>query len=138
MLEEREILPVGAMEPHALDLRILAATKADPADAVARGDLREDLYYRLNVVRLRTPPLRERREDVPLLFARFLGRAAGRLGRDVPPIDHAIRRRLLEHDWPGNLARAGELRQPGRRRPDAELPLDAGSEGGLVQRVAGL
>lgn len=103
VLEEREVLPVGAMEPHALDLRVLAATKGDPADAVARGALREDLYYRLNVIRLRTPPLRERREDVPLLFARFLSRAAGRLAREVPEIDHAVRRRLLEHDWPGNL-----------------------------------
>tara|TARA_R110002124_G_scaffold4125_3_gene25485 strand:- start:4744 stop:6168 length:1425 start_codon:yes stop_codon:yes gene_type:complete len=103
VLEEREVLPIGAMEPHALDLRILAATKGDPAEAVARGDLREDLYYRLNVVRLRTPPLRERRDDIPLLFARFLGRSADRLGRAVPPIDHAIRRRLIEHDWPGNL-----------------------------------
>ena len=103
VLEEREVLPVGAMEPHALDLRILASTKGDPVEAVARGDLREDLYYRLNVIRLRAPPLRERREDVPLLFARFLSRAASRLGHTVPPIDHAIRRRLLEHDWPGNL-----------------------------------
>lgn len=103
VLEEREIMPVGAPEPHALDLRIVAATKADPAEAVARGDLREDLFYRLNVVRVRIPPLRERREDVPVLFARFLDRAARRLGRDIPPIDHAIRRRLLEHDWPGNL-----------------------------------
>ena len=103
VLEEREVLPLGAMEPHALDLRILAATKDDPIEAVARGDLREDLYYRLNVVRLRTPPLRERREDIPLLFARFLGRAADRLGRDIPPISDAVRRRLLEHEWPGNL-----------------------------------
>lgn len=103
VLEEREILPLGAPEAQALDLRVLAATKSDPAEAVARGDLREDLYYRLNVVRLRTPPLRERREDVPVLFARFLTRAAERLGRDIPTMDHAIRRRLLEHDWPGNL-----------------------------------
>lgn len=103
VLEEREVLPLGAMEPHALDLRVLAATKDDPVEAVARGDLREDLYYRLNVVRLRTPPLRERRDDIPMLFARFLGRAADRLGRDIPPINDAIRRRLLEHDWPGNL-----------------------------------
>lgn len=103
VLEEREVMPLGAGEAHALDLRILAATKSDPAEAVARGDLREDLFYRLNVVRVRIPPLRERREDVPLLFARFLDRAARRLGRDIPTIDHAIRRRLLEHDWPGNL-----------------------------------
>lgn len=103
VLEEREVLPLGAMEPHALDLRVLASTQGDPAEAVARGDLREDLYYRLNVVRLRIPPLRERQDDIPLLFARFLGRAADRLGREVPPIDHAMRRHLIEHAWPGNL-----------------------------------
>lgn len=134
VLEEREILPVGAMEPHALDLRILAATKGDPAEAVARGDLREDLYYRLNVIRLRTPPLRERREDVPLLFARFLGRVSSRLGRPPPPIDHAIRRRLLEHDWPGNLRELANYASEVAVGliPPASRPA---SEEGLVPRV---
>jgi len=103
VLEEREVLVLGASEPRPLDLRVLAAAKGDPAGAVARGDLREDLFWRLNVVRLRVPPLRERREDVPLLFARFLSRAAARLERPLPPIDDAVRRRLLDHDWPGNL-----------------------------------
>jgi two-component system C4-dicarboxylate transport response regulator DctD len=103
VLEEREVLPLGASEPRALDLRVLAAAKGDPADAVARGHLREDLFWRLNVVRLRVPPLRERREDVPLLFARFLARAAARLERPMPAVGDAVRRRLLDHDWPGNL-----------------------------------
>lgn len=134
VLEEREVHPVGAMEPHALDLRILAATKGDPAEAVARGDLREDLYYRLNVIRLRTPPLRERREDVPLLFARFLGRAARRLGRDVPAIDQVIRRRLLEHDWPGNLRELANYASQVAVGLDA-FTSEALSESGLVQRV---
>jgi two-component system, NtrC family, C4-dicarboxylate transport response regulator DctD len=134
VLEEREVLPVGAMEPHALDLRILAATKGDPVEAVARGDLREDLYYRLNVIRLRTPPLRERREDVPLLFARFLGRVADRLGRAPPPVDHAIRRRLIEHDWPGNLR---ELANYASQVAVGLSPLDVPevSGAGLAQRV---
>jgi two-component system C4-dicarboxylate transport response regulator DctD len=134
VLEEREILPVGAVEPQALDLRILAATKGDPVEAVVRGDLREDLYYRLNVIRLRTPPLRERREDVPLLFARFLSRVAGRLGRDMPTVDHAIRRRLLEHDWPGNLR---ELANYASQVAVGLSPLmsETRSDEGLVQRV---
>jgi two-component system C4-dicarboxylate transport response regulator DctD len=134
VLEEREVLPVGAMEPHALDLRILAATKGDPVEAVARGDLREDLYYRLNVIRLRAPPLRERREDVPLLFARFLDRAASRLGREMPPVDHAIRRHLLEHDWPGNLR---ELSNYASQVAVGLSPLtsETGSDKGLVQQV---
>lgn len=134
VLEEREVLPLGAMEPHALDLRILAATKDDPAEAVARGDLREDLYYRLNVVRLRTPPLRERQEDVPVLFARFLGRAADRLGRDIPPLTPAVRRRLLEHDWPGNLR---ELANYASEIAVGLAPSEPGPvrETGLVQQV---
>jgi two-component system C4-dicarboxylate transport response regulator DctD len=134
VLEEREVLPVGAMEPHALDLRILAATKGDPVEAVARGDLREDLYYRLNVIRLRAPPLRERRDDVPLLFARFLGRAASRLGREMPAVDHVIRRRLLEHDWPGNLR---ELANYASQVAVGLSPLtpEARLDEGLVQRV---
>lgn len=134
VLEEREIRPVGAMEAHALDLRILAATKGDPVEAVAMGALREDLYYRLNVIRLRTPPLRERREDVPLLFARFLDRVASRLGREAPPIDHAIRRHLLEHDWPGNLR---ELANYASQVAVGLAPLDSPNtlDEGLVARV---
>ena len=134
VLEEREILPVGAMEPHALDLRVLAATKGDPVEAVARGDLREDLYYRLNVIRLRTPPLRERREDVPLLFARFVGRVASRLGREPPPVDHAIRRRLLEHDWPGNLRELANYASQVVVCLNPDIT-PARSDEGLVQRV---
>lgn len=103
VLEEREIRPVGSPEARALDLRVLAATKSDAALAVERGQLRPDLYYRLNVVRLRAPALRERRDDIPLLFARFLARASARLEREMPPVTQAVRRRLLEHDWPGNL-----------------------------------
>jgi two-component system, NtrC family, C4-dicarboxylate transport response regulator DctD len=111
VLEEREILPLGAVEPRALDLRILASTKADLDQALASGALREDLFYRLNVVRLRVPPLRERREDAPFLFARFLERACDRLGREPPPLDKTVRRRLLEHTWPGNLRELSNFAQ---------------------------
>lgn len=135
VLEEREVLPLGAAEARSLDLRVLAATKSDAASAVSRGTLREDLYYRLNVVRLRAPALRERREDVPLLFARFLSRAAARLDRDMPAITQAVRRRLLEYDWPGNLRElsnfANEVALGLDAQPDA-LEMDAG----LSDRVA--
>lgn len=96
-------LPGGDAKGQLFGHETGALTKADPTSAVERGDLREDLYDRLNVVRLRVPPLRERREDVPMLFARFLGRAADRMRRPLPVIGHAVRRRLLEHDWPGDL-----------------------------------
>ncbi|RZJ01357.1 MAG: sigma-54-dependent Fis family transcriptional regulator [Brevundimonas sp.] len=135
VIEEREVLPAGAQEARALDLRVMTATKADPASAVARGELREDLYYRLNVVRLRTPPLRERRDDVPMLFARFLGRAADRMGRPMPAIDHAIRRRLLEHDWPGNLRELSNFANQVVVGLSPE-PADHGGDARLPDRVA--
>ena len=103
VLEEREVHPIGANEPRALDLRILASSKIDLGEAARTGAFREDLYYRLNVVRLRVPPLRERREDIPLLFAHFLRRAADRHGIESPNVSDGVRRRLLEADWPGNI-----------------------------------
>lgn len=103
VLEEREVHPIGANEPRALDLRILASSKVDLGEAARTGAFREDLYYRLNVVRLRVPPLRERREDIPLLFAHFLRRAADRHGIEPPNVGDGVRRRLLEADWPGNI-----------------------------------
>lgn len=136
VLEEREVLALGASEPRPLDLRVLAAAKGDPAEAVARGELREDLFWRLNVVRLRVPPLRERREDVPLLFARFLSRAAARLERPLPPIDDPVRRRLLDHDWPGNLRELANYANEvalGLRPPTATAAAD---DLGLSDRVA--
>jgi len=103
VLEEREVHPIGANEPRALDLRVLASSKIDLGEAARAGAFREDLYYRLNVVRLRVPPLRERREDIPLLFAHFLRRAADRHGVDIPSISDSVRRLLVEADWPGNI-----------------------------------
>ncbi len=103
VLETREVEPLGTNERRKLDLRVVAATKVDLGDPAARGAFREDLYYRLNVVTLRIPPLRERRDDVPLLFARFLRGAAERFGRPVPEIGAGVRDRLAGHDWPGNV-----------------------------------
>lgn len=103
VVEAREIQPLGAAGPRQLDLRILASSKVDLKLAAEAGRFREDLYYRLNVVKLRAPPLRERREDVPLLFAHFLTRASGAHQRTPPPMSTAVRRTLMEHDWPGNV-----------------------------------
>src|SRR3546814_3981394 len=72
-------------------------------DAVRGGDFREDLYYRLHVVKLRIPPLRERRSDIPQTFAFFLDEAAAKMGLAGFQIDDAVRRHLVEHDWPGNV-----------------------------------
>ena len=103
VLEMREIAPLGSNETRKVDLRVVAATKLDLGDPAQRGDFREDLYYRLNIVTLRLPPLRERRRDIPLLFAYFLGRAAHKYGRELPQLDRAVERHLVENDWPGNV-----------------------------------
>ncbi len=103
VLEEREITPLGASRAQTLDLRVIAAAKGDLGEAVAAGTFRQDLFHRLDVVRVRIPPLRERREDVPLLFAHFLARACERLNGPQPEISDQVRWRLHDHDWPGNV-----------------------------------
>ena len=109
VLETREVEPLGTNERRLLDLRVVAATKVDFADPVARGSFREDLYYRLNVVTLRIPPLRERKEDAALLFAHFARAAAARFGRAAPEIGAAVAERLATHDWPGNVRELGHF-----------------------------
>lgn len=136
VLEEREVHPIGANEPRVLDLRVLASAKSDPARAVEEGRLREDLFYRLNVVRLRVPPLKERREDIPLLFAHLLARAPTAPGAHTPPVTDAVRSRLLEADWPGNIRELAHFAQRfalGLEQVDAaQVELDLS----LIERVA--
>jgi DNA-binding NtrC family response regulator len=98
-LERREIQRVGGGQTLPVDVRIVAATNRDLRSMVARGDFREDLYYRLAVVTLTVPPLRERREDLELLIDHFLA-ALGKSRADLP--EGAVHR-FLEHDWPGNV-----------------------------------
>ncbi|MBB2685273.1 sigma-54 dependent transcriptional regulator [Rhizobium sophoriradicis] len=103
VLEMREITPLGTNEVRPVDLRVVAAAKIDLGDPEVRGDFREDLYYRLNVVTISIPPLRERREDIPLLFSHFAARAAERFRRDVPELSENVRHHLATHVWPGNV-----------------------------------
>lgn len=103
VLEMREVTPLGTNEVRPVDIRIVAAAKVDLADPEQRKTFREDLYYRLNVVSLSIPPLRERREDIPLLFSYFAERAARRFQREAPALSVEILRHLNEHDWPGNV-----------------------------------
>ncbi|MBY5866054.1 sigma-54-dependent transcriptional regulator [Rhizobium leguminosarum] len=103
VLEMREITPLGTNEVRPVDLRVVAAAKIDLGDPSVRGDFREDLYYRLNVVTISIPPLRERRDDIPLLFSHFAARAAERFRRDIPPLSPDVRRHLASHTWPGNV-----------------------------------
>jgi len=103
VLQERSIERLGANVAVSLDLRVIAATKVDLKTAAEAGHFREDLYYRLEVVTLPIPPLRERREDIPLLFQHFAVVAANRSGLEAPPLDAAGVSALLAHDWPGNV-----------------------------------
>ncbi len=102
VLQTGEFHPVGSSRVRRADVRVLSATNVDVQAEVAQGRFREDLLYRLNTVELRLPPLRERREDIPLLAAHFLERQAARYGRRVTLAPDAMTA-LLEHAWPGNV-----------------------------------
>lgn len=102
-LEERTIERLGSNQSIELDIRVIAASKTDLKTLAEQGDFREDLYYRLNVVRLDIPPLRERREDIPLLFKHFSLVASGQYGREVAPLPSEQLQALIAHSWPGNV-----------------------------------
>ena len=103
VLQERCIERLGSNELIPLDIRVIAATKVDLKQAAEEGNFREDLYYRLNVVTLEIPPLRERMEDIPLLFQHFVLVASNRVGREAPPLDGGHISVLMSHNWPGNV-----------------------------------
>jgi DNA-binding NtrC family response regulator len=103
VLQERSLERLGSNTAIPVDCRVIAATKTDLKALSDQGGFRADLYYRLNVVTLPLPPLRERREDIPLLFEHFLLQAAARHDRPVPATDPARQNRLMAYDWPGNV-----------------------------------
>jgi DNA-binding NtrC family response regulator len=103
VIQEKEFLPLGAVAPVRVDVRILAATNEDLAKKVETGEFREDLFYRLNVVTLDLPPLRERREDIPLLSEHFLVQYREEHGRPGIRLDARAVEALVRHDWPGNV-----------------------------------
>jgi transcriptional regulator with GAF, ATPase, and Fis domain len=145
-LEERTVKPVGSPRPLRVDVQVVAATNRDLREAVGRGEFRADLYYRLDALRLRLPPLRERRQDVPALIERF----ARRLRPDVDPVFLEGLTRILgaREDWPGNIR---ELRNavekaillgevPGQNTGPVSVPsltvTDGGFDSGLSFRAA--
>jgi PAS domain S-box-containing protein len=103
VLQEREIERVGSSHPIAVDVRVLAATNSDLEAAVEHGTFREDLFYRLNVVPLRLPPLRERVEDIPILVEYLVDRFAKQTGKRIRNIEKQTMQRLTAYDWPGNV-----------------------------------
>ena len=123
VLQEQKLERLGSNQSIKVDLRIIAATKPDLLDEARAGRFREDLAYRLTVAELRLPPLRERREDIPLLYEHFAQNAGERLGRSVAPLNGAQLSRLLSHDWPGNvreLANAAERQVLGLDEPEPD------------------
>jgi DNA-binding NtrC family response regulator len=102
-IECREVYPLGATRPIPIDVRIVAATNQDVEKRVEESAFRKDLYYRLNVARVHLPPLRERREDIPLLLAHYITEMNRRLGRQVDGLTDDAQDRLVQYDWPGNI-----------------------------------
>jgi transcriptional regulator with GAF, ATPase, and Fis domain len=124
VLQEREIERVGGRKRIPIDVRVLAATNARLPERIARGEFREDLYYRLRVVEIVLPPLRERREDIPKLVRHFLERFAAREGKEAPTLDREAYAALLAHDYAGNVRELENLLEGAA----------ALSQGGVIRR----
>jgi DNA-binding NtrC family response regulator len=103
VLQEREFEPLGSERSERADVRVIAATNRDLRQMVADGRFQQDLYYRLNVIPIAIPPLRERREDIPVLVEHFVRKHAQRAGRPIERLDEACLHQLQGYDWPGNV-----------------------------------
>jgi DNA-binding NtrC family response regulator len=133
-LEQHEIMPLGETRPQRVDVRVLAATNADLEQRVAEGKFREDLYYRLNVIRIHVPPLRERREEIPHLSTYFLREASERLGKPDIQLSSEALDVFSQYWWPGNvrqlkneIQRAVALSAPGATIDPAHLSPEVGA-----------
>lgn len=102
-LESREYYKVGSSKPQKSDIRIIFATKTDLLEAVRQNKFREDLYFRINVVNVEIPPLRERKNDIPLIFQHFLNMISDKIGRETPRIDDELKNAIIDYQWPGNI-----------------------------------
>lgn len=154
VIQEKEFMPLGGVETHKSDARVIAATNADLEKLVEVGDFREDLFYRLNVINIQLPPLRQRIEDIPLLARHFLQTYALENEKDIQEIDTVAMGLLMDYQWPGNvrqlenvieravvLSTSGvvdeELLPPGVRKPRAsELPTPELPSNGLSFKEA--
>src|SRR5438094_5126578 len=103
VLQERRFRRVGGLEELQADIRVIAATNQDLAKAIADGRFREDLYYRINVIPISLPPLRQRGEDIPLLAEHFVAKYAEQMDKAITGISHDAMELLLRHEWPGNI-----------------------------------
>jgi DNA-binding NtrC family response regulator len=143
VLEEKRFERVGGEETVEVDVRLIAATNRDLKDAISRGSFREDLYYRLNVVNIHIPPLRERKEDIPLLAAAFLREFCQENGKSIEGFDAKARLALYNYPWPGNVRQlrnsiesAVVLSKGSTITPDDLPPNIRGETGGDLVRLA--
>ncbi|SFH10042.1 PAS domain S-box-containing protein [Desulfotomaculum arcticum] len=102
VLQDKTITRIGGDKPTVVDVRIICATNKNLLLEIAKGNFRQDIYYRLNVINITLPPLRERREDIPLMFNVFFEKACRKLGISVPRVNPEVIKRLRQYDWPGN------------------------------------
>ena len=135
VLQERTFERVGGSTPIQVDVRIVAATNKDLEKEVERGGFRDDLYYRLNVVRLQLPPLRDRPEDLPALVAHFVQKYAAEVGRTAPTISPEAMDRLYQYSWPGNIRELENALEravilSGQEIRPSDLPLEVRPEKG--------
>lgn len=103
VLQEKKVRRVGDIKDIKVDVRIIATINEDPVDAIANGHLRKDLYYRLGVVSLFIPPLRDRKDDIPLLVSSFIEKYNLLFGMNIKDIDEEVYELFLQYDWPGNV-----------------------------------
>lgn len=103
VIQEREVTRIGSSRPIKVDVRIIAATNQNLADCVRKGKFREDLFYRLSVVPINLPPLRQRKEDIPLLVDHFLQKYNKKAKKKIKILSPSVRKALKEYDWPGNI-----------------------------------
>lgn len=123
-LQERKIERVGGLKEIPVDVRVIAATNVDLRDVVKAGRFREDLFFRLNVFPIALPPLKERRDDIPLLMEAFLRRYSNQHQRDVPGFTHRAVQTLLQYDFPGNIRELQNLVERGVIMAGTEEPID--------------
>jgi two-component system response regulator HydG len=136
VLENQEVFRIGSNEAIKVNVRLLSATHRDLEAAVARGEFRQDLYFRLKVVTVKLPPLRERREDVPLLAAHFIKEFNQRHGKQVKGVAEPVRRAMAGHDWPGNVRELRNLVESMVvQDQDGTLGLDDVEEGSSLRQL---
>jgi transcriptional regulator with PAS, ATPase and Fis domain len=137
VLQEREFERVGDSHTIRIDVRIIAATHSDLARMVKDGEFREDLYYRLNVIPVQLPPLRDRREDIPILVQHFLQKLGS---EQTPPrtvtMSQEALRRLMAHAWPGNVRQLENIVERALAFSQGRAQVDVGDLGPELQRTA--